>query len=1353
MAGSLCLALSVNAQDVTVIYESDFENELTNGIPTGWVTYNEAGFHLHEFNEDGSQFTYNYYGGNPGGGGSRIYEGFSGDFTKALYWGSRSTTEGYAEFGSQVKDYIMEDGSISPNMPEGIALKLVPGEYHISFQMAAWKGEPTFYVTLFDLDYIVYATSKGFVATPNMEGVVGEVTGTTTYNMNFSVDKPGYYILRFTSAEETWLEYLLASVKVWKDETTYENPMDLTPVIGDGSQADPYWTRDFTGNGTTGSHSTNTWSTEANDGADGTDMTTPFIEHWVGSGEILSDQKIYQILANAMPGLYKLTIDARVYCEPLIDKFQGISMYFGDASLDLQQQTAITYLGQKSILWKPDYFTIIAFVKETGDIEFGFKIDRANFNWLAFKNTSLLYYGNIERQTTEALATVLPDIYAPLESFLAINSNNMNAWAVNNANTCINNAKIALKNMDADAMRTAITTISNELTAAKANVEAMKTYNAAVMFVRNINEKALEAASEETKEAYQNIVATIDNIDELTTEEITSLTNDINISLRGLDYLIIETTQAGELGNLVLDYVENFSDVKKLKVVGPINSTDMERIAAMTSATEIDLGEASGLTTLSSNIFQNNTTLERIILPNSLTQMNSYAFENCRALKYVYLPGSLQTGYAAFYNCSQLETVELGEGITTIRENMFSNCYRLKTVQFPSTLKIIEEEAFYNCYGLTNFTLPEGLTTIDRYAFYRSSINASVSVDYYYDENGYYQEVYVDNVSPTTLIFPWSLTSIGYQAFVNWRDLKSIRLNEGLVSIGDEAFAGNNVTSITLPSTLTQIGSDIFTNKDITVTSYAVIPPTETRSNNAVLHPGTLYVPNIAVKAYKQAKGWTNFNIVGFNYIPNDIVVAGELTLEVKNGAFAEAKPNMWLNSDPQNTSYSNAKYGALTVKGDEMLSMGWFNLIADANCYGRTYYSDYRNYRSYTTLINNASMRADNVNTRLYISSDQWFFFSFPYDVKVSDIIDAFGNAQWVIRKYDGEKRAAAATGETWVNVGEDDILEAYQGYIWQMGQRGSENWGGFDIPAINNSNKNNIFANADVEVTLAEYQSEFAHNRSWNLIGNPYPCYYDTRAMKFTAPITVWNRYRGNYEAYSPVDDSYILAPNEAFFVQRPIDQESIVFKKEGRQHGQTVNADASYGAKMRGVAARSVRSVFDLTLSDGENEDRTRVVFNEEAKKDYELDKDASKFMAHADIPQLFSLNKDVRYAINERPFDKGSVCLGYKVAANGTYTIAVNTKAKGAVMLEDTETGEVMNLSENAYSFSATAGTNESRFILHFSGEDATSIHSIDIAGKTNISELYTLDGRRLNGTVTTGVYLMKKGQTFQKVFVK
>jgi hypothetical protein len=196
-----------------VVYQSDFNNEMTDGIPTGWIVYNEAGFHIYGFNDDGLQKNYGW-GGTPGGGGARLYAGFSGDFSKALYWGTRGTNEGYASYGEQARDWILEDGTLDPAAPEGISLYLTPQNYQIFFQMAAWKGEPHFSFTLEDLDGNVYAEFSDFVAKPDMNGATGTVSGTEMYNAAFSVADTGYYVLKFTSAEAQWQEFLLSNVRL-----------------------------------------------------------------------------------------------------------------------------------------------------------------------------------------------------------------------------------------------------------------------------------------------------------------------------------------------------------------------------------------------------------------------------------------------------------------------------------------------------------------------------------------------------------------------------------------------------------------------------------------------------------------------------------------------------------------------------------------------------------------------------------------------------------------------------------------------------------------------------------------------------------------------------------------------------------------------------------------------------------------------------------------------------------------------------------------------------------------------------------------------------------------------------------
>ena len=59
-------------------------------------------------------------------------------------------------------------------------------------------------------------------------------------------------------------------------------------------------------------------------------------------------------------------------------------------------------------------------------------------------------------------------------------------------------------------------------------------------------------------------------------------------------------------------------------------------------------------------------------------------------------------GINAFYNCKNLTSFIVPEGVTTISENCFYNCENLQEIFLPSSLKYIGENAFYNCKSLKN---------------------------------------------------------------------------------------------------------------------------------------------------------------------------------------------------------------------------------------------------------------------------------------------------------------------------------------------------------------------------------------------------------------------------------------------------------------------------------------------------------------------------------------------------------------------------------------------------------------------------------------------------------------------------
>ena len=146
----------------------------------------------------------------------------------------------------------------------------------------------------------------------------------------------------------------------------------------------------------------------------------------------------------------------------------------------------------------------------------------------------------------------------------------------------------------------------------------------------------------------------------------------------------------------------------------------------------------------------------------------------------------------------------------------------------------------------------------------------------------------------------------------------------------------------------------------------------------------------------------------------------------------------------------------------------------------------------------------------------------------------------------------------------------------------------------------------------------------------------------MDFTAPITVWN---GNtYKAYSIADDDFVLRPMQGFFVQKPDAVDNIVLQPSGRQIEPTVNRPSQVVSSRRNSSERE-RFIFNIEIASDTLSDATRIVLNEQASADYELECDASKFMSiNEDVPQIYSIdNEGNRLAINERPAINGEIPL--------------------------------------------------------------------------------------------------------------
>lgn len=468
-----------------------------------------------------------------------------------------------------------------------------------------------------------------------------------------------------------------------------------------------------------------------------------------------------------------------------------------------------------------------------------------------------------------------------------------------------------------------------------------------------------------------------------------------------------------------------------------------------------------------------------------------------------------------------------------------------------------------------------------------------------------------------------------------------------------------------------------------------------------------LQVPHYLVNSYKLHSYWYNAKAIEpFDYSDVELVpIHGGLTL---NHERFGGQPSVIISNY---NSY-------LKINGDAAQAFNNFSVWRDFN--------DSYGYGMMLSNCQNLSIAGD-VRVCYKTQGKQWNFISLPFDLDVKRL--ATDGVQYAIRYYDGAGRAANGKSGNWKNVDRTSIIPAGTGFILQSNK---DSW--TNLWAADNETKQNMVGCDEFNKTLAVNASETASNRGWNLVGNPYQCYYNNHCLNFTAPITVWNG--STYVAYSLTDDDYAIRPNEAFFVQCPNEEYATLgFPLQGRQLTSTIESQNAARAEKA-----SERKLIDVELSDGELSDKTRFVMNPKADMGYELNRDASKFLSmDAGVPQIYTIENGELLAINERPQGERPVQIGIKVPADGTYTISTPRNQFKSIILIDKETGVETDLTQSDYTFSAAAGSNDARFVLSMSNVVITGIGAVKQAEAT-ANSYYNLQGQRI-AAPQKGLYIV------------
>lgn len=225
-----------------------------------------------------------------------------------------------------------------------------------------------------------------------------------------------------------------------------------------------------------------------------------------------------------------------------------------------------------------------------------------------------------------------------------------------------------------------------------------------------------------------------------------------------------------------------------------------------------------------------------------VTEIGDNVFANNTYLKKLIVPETVRIlGYKFCYGCSNLTEVVLSNKITVIPDYAFEKCTSLEKINFPTSLVQIRYNAFTET-ALKEFQAPDSLREIWGYAFQGA------------------KELVTVNLNKTT--------KLGQMAFENCEKLTSIDLPSTLTEIDQNVFNGcKSLENINMPDEAITIERDMFTG-----TSYY-----ENKSN---WKNGVLYVDNYLVAINSDFNNVTDYTVQ-------------EGTISIANNAFLNYARNL----------------------------------------------------------------------------------------------------------------------------------------------------------------------------------------------------------------------------------------------------------------------------------------------------------------------------------------------------------------------------------------------------------------------------------------------------------------------------
>ena len=267
--------------------------------------------------------------------------------------------------------------------------------------------------------------------------------------------------------------------------------------------------------------------------------------------------------------------------------------------------------------------------------------------------------------------------------------------------------------------------------------------------------------------------------------------------------------------------------------------------------------------------------ITEVVIPNTIKYIGVCAFFDCKNMKGIIPVSVTEIGNVAFKGCTEITASDLSN-LCVVGSMAFDGCEKIENIKLGSSLKEIEYGAFMST-GLKEIIIPKSVESIDKAILTGCNSLETIIVE---EGNTKYDSRNNSNCifekSTNTVLagcknttIPEETKIIGYKAFGDLMDLKTIKMPEGIITIDEFAFYGSGLEEITLPHNA-YLDECSFADCDnlkvirvLSTTPKKIHEDAFCFDNTAIYSNATLYVPFGTKSLYASADVWKNFkNIV-----------------------------------------------------------------------------------------------------------------------------------------------------------------------------------------------------------------------------------------------------------------------------------------------------------------------------------------------------------------------------------------------------------------------------------------------------------------------------------------------------------